>query len=126
MLAQIPVAFTEETLWKQTYTGIINNNSNCDEGEEMPPEMQLSGFCNENDVLVAVPSSMSAKECARLANQILRSEKVIQMVSTPKKRQKSFQCYETFTSHFLNNIILIFVFPLVYCSSSKVVPIRSL
>jgi len=77
VLAQIPVSVTEEPLRKQTYTGICGRD-----GKEMSPEKLLSSFCKGNDVLVAIPSSMPAKECARLARPILGDEKVVSMVST--------------------------------------------
>lgn len=76
VLAQIPVSVTEEPLRQQTYTGICGRD-----GKEMSPEKLLSSFCKGNDVLVAIPTSMPAKECARLARPILSDEKVVQMVS---------------------------------------------
>jgi len=75
VLAQIPLSVTEEPLRKQTYTGICGRD-----GKEMSPDRLLASFCKGNDVLVAIPTSMPARECARLARPILGDEKVISMV----------------------------------------------
>ena len=75
VLAQIPVSVTEEVLRKQTYTGICGND-----GEPMPPTKLLATFCKGNEVLVAIPTGVSASECARLAKPILGDDKVISMV----------------------------------------------
>jgi hypothetical protein len=76
VLAQIPVSVTEEALRKQTYTSICGQD-----GKEMSPDKLLSNFCKGNDVLVAIPTGIPAKECARLARPILSDEKVVAMVS---------------------------------------------
>lgn len=75
VLAQIPISVTEEALRKQTYTGICGRD-----GKEMTPDKLLANFCKGNDVLVAVPSTVPAKECARLAKPILNDDKVVSMV----------------------------------------------
>ena len=75
VLAQIPVSVTEEALRLQTYTGIAGND-----GVEMPPTELLATFCKGNEVLVAIPDGIPAKECARLARPILSDEKVVDMV----------------------------------------------
>lgn len=75
VLAQIPVSVTEETLRQQTYTGIAARD-----GQEMLPSKLLATFCKGNEVLVAVPDGVPAKECVRLARPILSDDKVIQMV----------------------------------------------
>jgi hypothetical protein len=49
-------------------------------GVEMTPNKLLATFCNGNDVLVAIPTGIPAKECARLARPILSDEKVVAMV----------------------------------------------
>ena len=76
VLAQIPVSVTEESLRKQAYTGICGYK-----GIEMTENKLLADFCQGNEVLVAIPTGVSAKECARLARPILGDEKVIAMVS---------------------------------------------
>jgi hypothetical protein len=75
VLAQIPVSVTEEALRQQTYTGIAGKD-----GKEMPPSKLLASFCKGNEVLVAVPTGVDPKECARLARPILSDDKVVDMV----------------------------------------------
>jgi len=75
VLAQIPMSVTEDALRKQNYTGICGR-----EGKEMTPQELLATFCTGNDVLVAIPQGLPAKECARLAKPILSDEKVVNMV----------------------------------------------
>lgn len=75
VLSQIPVSVTEEALRKQKYTGICGSD-----GKEMMPNKLLADFCRGNEVLVAIPDTVAAKECARLARPILSDEKVIAMV----------------------------------------------
>lgn len=75
VLAQIPLSVTEEALRQQFYTGVTSRD-----GKEMTPDKFLSDFCVGNDVLVAVPEGLPAKECARLAKPILSDDKVISMV----------------------------------------------
>ena len=75
VIAQIPLSVTEEQLRLQEYVGV------CDRaGVEMIKTMRLSEFCTTNEVILAIPSSLSAKECARLARPILSDEGVISMV----------------------------------------------
>lgn len=76
VLAQIPLSVTEDALRGQHYTAICGRD-----GEAMTGEKLLANFCTGNDVLVAVPSSTTAKECARLAKPILSDDKVVSMVS---------------------------------------------
>lgn len=75
VLAQITVSVTEDALRQQTYTGICGFA-----GKEMTPEQLLATFCHGNDVLVAIPVGVNAKECTRLAKPILGDEKVGAMV----------------------------------------------
>jgi len=75
VLAQIPVSVTEEALRLQKYTGIAGKD-----GLEMAPSKLLADFCSGNEVLVAIPEGVPAKECARLARPILSDEKVVNMV----------------------------------------------
>jgi hypothetical protein len=75
VLAQIPVTVTEEALCKQTYTGICGSD-----GKEMAEAKLLAEFCQGNEVLVAIPTGIPAKECARLARPILSDEKVVARV----------------------------------------------
>jgi hypothetical protein len=82
VLAQIPVSVTEEALRLQTYTGIAGKD-----GIEMAPSKLLATFCKGNEVLVAIPQGVPAKECARLARPILSDEKVVNMV-----RPQSLNC----------------------------------
>jgi hypothetical protein len=75
VLAQIPVSVTEDALRKQTYSGVCGHA-----GQEMTSDKLLATFCHGNDVLVAIPSGLTAKECARLAKPILGDVKVGAMV----------------------------------------------
>jgi hypothetical protein len=77
VLAQIPVSVTEEALRLQTYTGFAGKD-----GVEMAPTELLATFCKGNDVLVAIPDGIPAKECACLALPILSDEKVVRFLST--------------------------------------------
>lgn len=88
VLAQIPVAVTEECLKKQTYKGI----SSCD-GEEKKPNDVLADFCRGGDVMVAVGEDMTAAEYVKLALPILSDPKVVSMVRVSKiSRLDSFFC----------------------------------
>lgn len=75
VLAQIPISVTEESLRLKSYTGITSRD-----GNEWSPEKLLANFCKGNDILVAVPTGVPAKECARLARPILSDDKVVSMV----------------------------------------------
>lgn len=75
VLKQIHVSVTEEALRAQNYTGICGKAATT-----MPPNKLLAEFCAGNDVLVAIPDGVTAKECARLAKPILSDEKVGAMV----------------------------------------------
>jgi hypothetical protein len=75
VLAQIPVACTDNTLRKQAYSGVCGRA-----GQDITSDKLLATFCHGNDVLVAIPTGLSAKECARLAKPILGDIKVGAMV----------------------------------------------
>jgi hypothetical protein len=75
VLAQIPVSVTEDALRKQVYSGVCGHA-----GQQMTSDKLLATFCHGNDVLVAIPKGLSAKECARLAKPILGDVKVGAMV----------------------------------------------
>jgi hypothetical protein len=75
VLAQIPVSVTEDALRKQSYSGVCGHA-----GQEMTSDKLLATFCHGNDVLVAIPTGLSANECARLAKPILGDVKVGAMV----------------------------------------------
>ena len=75
VLAQIPVSVTEESLRDQSYETIVTTD-----GEEKVSGKRLSEFCKSNDVLVAVPKGLSAKEAHRLSKPILSNTKVVGMV----------------------------------------------
>jgi hypothetical protein len=91
VLAQIPVSVTEEALRLQTYTGIAGKD-----GVEMAPTKLLATFCKGNEVLVAIPDGIPAKECARLARPILSDEKVVDMVRVSIKLLISRLCAISF------------------------------
>jgi hypothetical protein len=76
VLLQIPLSVTEEQLRKQKYNGVCDRS-----GLEMIGSMRLSEFCKTNEVILAIPEGMLAKECARLSRPILSDEGVISMVS---------------------------------------------
>lgn len=76
VIAQIPLSVTEEQLRLQNYNGVCDRS-----GVEMIKSMRLSEFCKTNEVILAIPDNMAAKECARLARPILADEGVISMVS---------------------------------------------
>lgn len=76
VIAQIPLSVTEEQLRLQTYEGVCDRS-----GMEMIKTMRLSEFCETNEVVLAIPSGMSSKDCARLARPILADPGVISMVS---------------------------------------------
>jgi hypothetical protein len=59
----------------QTFTGLVGKD-----GVEMAPTKLLATFCEGNDILVAIPDGIPAKESARLARPILSDKKVISMV----------------------------------------------
>jgi hypothetical protein len=75
VLSQIPVSVTEESLRVKMYAGITGRD-----GVEYRPDQLLSGFCKGNDILVAVPVGVTAKDCSRLARPILSDDKVVSMV----------------------------------------------
>jgi hypothetical protein len=75
VLAQIPISVTEEALRQQSYTGIAGTD-----GIEMEPFKLLAAFSKGNEVLVAIPHGVPAKECTRLARPILSDDNVVAMV----------------------------------------------
>jgi hypothetical protein len=75
VLAHVPVSCLDDTLRKQAYSGVCGRA-----GQEMTSDKLLASFCHENGVLVAIPTGLSAKECARLAKAILGDDKVEVMV----------------------------------------------
>jgi hypothetical protein len=75
VLAQIPISVTEEALRQQSYTGIAGTD-----GIEMEPFKLLAAFSKGNEVLVAIPQGVPAKECTRLARPILSDDNVVAMV----------------------------------------------
>ena len=76
IMAQIPVSVTEEAIRKLSYKGVIDSQSTHQGGSA-----RLADFCSTKEVLVALPSDLSIKDCTRLARPILSDEKVIRMVS---------------------------------------------
>jgi hypothetical protein len=75
VIAQIPMSVTEEQLRLQQYDGVCDRG-----GMEMIKTMRLSEFCKTNEVVLAIPSGMSASDCARLARPILADDGVISML----------------------------------------------
>lgn len=76
VLSQVHQSATEEIFRTMMYAGVCNL-----EGTEMIGLMKLVLFCRSNDVVVAIPSGMSAKDTAKLAETILFDPKVEEMVS---------------------------------------------
>jgi hypothetical protein len=66
VLAQIPVSAKEHALRKQAYSGVCGPT-----GQAMASDQLLATFCHGNNILVAIPTGLSVKECARLATPIL-------------------------------------------------------
>jgi hypothetical protein len=75
VLTHIPISCMHDTLRKQAYSGVCGRA-----GQEMTSDKLLATFCHENSVLVAIPTGLSTKECARLAKAILGDDKVEVMV----------------------------------------------
>lgn len=75
VLAQIPIAVTEECLQAQSYVGIT-----CCDGMEKSSEDVLADFCKGGDVMVAIARDMTATGCVKLALPILADPKVMAMV----------------------------------------------
>jgi hypothetical protein len=75
VLGQISVSVTEESLRVQDYEGITGKD-----GKLMESGKLLKEFTAGNEVLVAIPKGMAAKEGARLARPILGDDKVVSMV----------------------------------------------
>jgi hypothetical protein len=74
-LNQIPVSAKEESLRSQQYSGICGKSATLVASDRL-----LTTFCDVNDVLVAVPTLLTAQECTRLAKPILSDDKVLSMV----------------------------------------------
>lgn len=77
VLSQIALSATEESLRTQKYTGVADRT-----GADKASTDLLSGFCQANDVILAIPEGMKAAECAKLAKPILGDPKVNTMVRT--------------------------------------------
>lgn len=75
VLSQIALSATEESLRTQTYTGVADRTGAAKASADL-----LSGFCQANDVILAIPQGMKAAECAKLARPILGDPKVNTMV----------------------------------------------
>jgi hypothetical protein len=76
VLSQVHQSATEEIFRSMNYAGVCNL-----EGTEMIGLMKLVLFCRSNDVVIAIPDGMSAKDTAKLAELILFDPKVEEMVS---------------------------------------------
>jgi hypothetical protein len=76
VLSQVHPSATEEIFRSMNYAGVCNL-----EGTEMIGLMKLVLFCRSNDVVIAIPDGMSAKDTAKLAELILFDPKVEEMVS---------------------------------------------
>lgn len=76
VLSQVPHSVTEEALRQQNYTGVCDRT-----GQELYNSTRLADVCSGSDILIALPSSVDARECARLAKPILQDRNVIEMVS---------------------------------------------
>ena len=77
VIAQVPISVTDDAIRNQKYEGVISDNS-----ELMDPSIRLSDFCKEKQVLVALPTGISIKDCIRLARPILSNAQVVEMVSS--------------------------------------------
>lgn len=75
VLSQVPHSVTEEALRQQNYTGVCDRT-----GQELYNSTRLADVCSGSDILIALPSSVDARECARLAKPILQDRNVIEMV----------------------------------------------
>lgn len=91
VLRQIQQSATETTLRDMTYVGVSDQT-----GLEMISHMKLSRFCKGNDIVLAIPSGMTAKATAKLAGPILGDPKVEDMlipvgakVIKPAKKSRS-------------------------------------
>lgn len=101
VLAQIPIAVTEDCLQQQSYVGIT-----CCDGVEKSSEDVLADFCKGGDVMVAIAREMTATGCVKLALPILADPKVMAMVRTHRIASKesdqgasiNFLTYSTFCS----------------------------
>lgn len=77
VIAQVPISVTDEAIRNQKYEGVISDKS-----ELMDPTIRLSDFCNEKQVLVALPTGISIKDCIRLARPILSNAQVLEMLTS--------------------------------------------
>mmetsp|Transcript_5445 Transcript_5445/g.8945 ORF Transcript_5445/g.8945 Transcript_5445/m.8945 type:complete len:471 (-) Transcript_5445:330-1742(-) len=75
VLSQVPHSVTEEALRQQNYTGVCDRT-----GQELYYSTRLADVCNGSDILIALPSTVEARECARLARPILQDRNVIEML----------------------------------------------
>mmetsp|Transcript_40195 Transcript_40195/g.85581 ORF Transcript_40195/g.85581 Transcript_40195/m.85581 type:complete len:446 (+) Transcript_40195:199-1536(+) len=76
VLRQIQCSATETTLRDMDYVGVSDQS-----GLEMISHMKLSRFCQGNDIVLAIPNGMSAKDTAKLAGPILGDPKVEDMLA---------------------------------------------
>lgn len=76
VVSQISLSATEESLRTQKYSGVASRD-----GKSKKTTVLLADFCSANDVILAIPSGMTAAECAKLATPILGDTKVTAMVS---------------------------------------------
>ena len=77
VIAQVPISVTDDAIRSQKYEGVISDNS-----ELMDSSVRLADFCKEKQVLVALPTGISIKDCIRLARPILSNSQVVEMVSS--------------------------------------------
>lgn len=75
VLSQVPHSVTEESLRDQNYIGVCDRT-----GQELYYSTRLCDVCSGSDILIALPDSVDARECARLARPILHDKNVIEMV----------------------------------------------
>ena len=87
VLSQIALSATEESLRTQTYTGVADRTGAAKASADL-----LSGFCQANDVILAIPQGMKAAECAKLARPILGDPKVNTMVRSCAVHWFLFAC----------------------------------
>lgn len=75
VLHQVPQSASEPSFRDMAYAGVCNQ-----EGTEMIAVMKLALFCRGEDVVIAIPSGMTASDTAKLAEPILFDPKVERML----------------------------------------------
>jgi len=75
ILRQIQCSATETNLRDMTYVGVCDQS-----GTEMIASVKLSRFCQGDEIVLAIPSGITAKDTAKLAIPILELPKVKDMV----------------------------------------------